>query len=181
MDALSFLIRWLPICSAVVWGAAQSPAIAATRQPLEQTVKASFLFKFAPFVEWPGGALGAAGRPFTICITAQESFGRALDEVVRGQRINGRSITVRRMTAAGDAIGCHILFVGSNGDPAILTAATGLPVLTVSDTAYVPGSMIKFVMKNGRVRFEIDDALARANGLNISSKLLNLAVAVERK
>jgi hypothetical protein len=41
--------------------------------------------------------------------------------------------------------------------------------------------MIQFVNQGGRIRFQIDDGAAKANGLAISSKLLGLAIAVDRK
>lgn len=159
-------------------GAAVSAA-----QPLhlEQAVKASFLFKFAPFVEWPASALAGTGKAFTICISGEDPFGVTLNEVIRGQRIAGRPVEVRRLSEGADAAGCHILFVGRSGTVGNAVAA-GQPVLTVSDRKTgVSGAMIQFVMQNGRVRFQIDDGMARASGLTISSKLLGLAVAVERK
>jgi hypothetical protein len=55
-------------------------------------------------------------------------------------------------------------------------------VLTVTDRGSgAAGGMIQFVMQAGRVRFQIDEGAARANGLTISSKLLELAIAVDRK
>ncbi len=57
----------------------------------------------------------------------------------------------------------------------------GAPILTVTDSSMRgPGSkgVIDFVIKDNRVRFDIDDQAAAKNGLNISSKLLSLAVAV---
>jgi hypothetical protein len=38
--------------------------------------------------------------------------------------------------------------------------------------------MINFIVADNRVRFEIDEAAARRNGLQISSKLLSLAASV---
>jgi len=154
---------------------------AAVTPQLEQAVKASFLFKFAPFVEWPTGAV-AVGKPFTICLSGEDPFGATLDEVVRGQRISGRSVLVRRLTEGTGATGCQMLFAGrsTNPDYAPFTDLSGQPVLTVSDQKNgVPGAMIQFVMQGGRVRFQIDNSAARANGLVISSKLL--ALSVERK
>ncbi|WP_250890245.1 YfiR family protein [Sphingobium nicotianae] len=151
--------------------------------PLEQAVKASFLFKFAPFVEWPDNGAGA-GKPFTICVVGEDPFGATLDEVVRGQRISGRSVNVRRLGDSGNAAGCQMLFAGrsSSAGYAPFAAVAGQPVLTVSDQkSGVQGSMIQFVMQAGRVRFQIDEGAARSNGLVISSKLLGLAISVERK
>lgn len=155
---------------------------AASQQALEQAVKASFLFKFAPFVEWPSDAL-APGRPFTICLAGEDPFGTTLDEVVRGQRISGRPVAVRRLPEDSAAGGCHILFAGrSAGGNSAFADVAGQPVLTVSDRKNgTSGAIIQFVMQGGRVRFQIDNGRARANDLVISSKLLGLAIAVDGK
>lgn len=169
---------------ALVAGAWSGGPRAASPQVLEQAVKASFLFKFAPFVEWPGNAIGAAGKSFTICLSGEDPFGATLDEVVRGQRISGRPVNVRRLGDSGSAAGCQMLFAGRSAAAGYMPFAevAGQPVLTVSDQkSGVAGSMIVFVMQGGRVRFQIDDGAARANGLVINSKLLGLALSVERK
>ena len=158
------------------------PASAAA-PPIEQVVKASYIFKFAPFVEWPAGSFSTAASPFVICLAGQDPFGLVIDEVVRGQRVAGRPIVVRRLGAAAPS-GCQILFLGrptaAGGDP--LAPLAGQPVLTVTDAGSgMGGAIIQFVMQGGRVRFQIDDAGARANGLVISSKLLGLSLAAAKR
>ncbi len=163
--------------------AGPAPAVAA-EPPLEQAVKASFLFKFAPFVEWPPRAFPAPGSAFAICLLGDNPFGTLVDEIVRGQRIGGRRVLVRRLGGPGDAAGCQMLFAGHSGDAgyAPWSGVAGQPVLTISDRSNgVPGAMIQFVNQGGRIRFQIDDGAAKANGLAISSKLLGLAIAVDRK
>ena len=151
---------------------------------LEYAVKANFLYKFAPFVAWPPAALADPAAPFRICVIGDDPFGATLDNAVRGQRIGTHRITVRRATAATRGMGCHVLFVGrsrvqSSAD--MLAAVTGEPVLTVTDPGNgTSGGMIQFVMRNGRIRFTIDATAASASGLNISSKLMELAVAPGR-
>lgn len=159
-------------------GASAGPA------SLEQAVKASFLVKFAPFVEWPSGAPAGTAKDFVICIAGDDPFGPVLDDVVRGQRVAGRPVNVRRLGEGVNAGNCQMLFAGRSTDPgyAPFSAISGQPVLTISDTSSgVRGAMIQLVMQSGRVRFAIDDSAARANGLVISSKLLGLAVKVDRK
>ncbi|API60594.1 hypothetical protein BSL82_15935 [Tardibacter chloracetimidivorans] len=162
-------------------GTVPTSAAAGADPPLEQAVKASFLFKFVPFVDWPANAFASATAPFQICLSGQDPFGPVLDEVVRGQRVHGRTIIVRRLKDANPA-GCNLLFAGetSDLDPDILSGKAAKPILTVTDRSKsVAGGMIDFVMQGGRVRFRIDERAARASGLRISSKLLGLAVAVE--
>lgn len=151
---------------------------------LEQAVKASFLFKFGPFVEWPATAFVPGERTFTICVAGSDPFGSVLDDVVRGQKIGGRPVAVRRLGDAGSPAGCRILFAGPSPatDYAPFASLAGQPVLTVADrSGGPPGAMIQFVTQGGRVRFHIDEGAARANGLKISSKLLGLALSVDRK
>lgn len=161
-------------------------AVPAAKPPLslEQAVKASYLVKFAPFVEWPPRAFSSSSKSFLICIAGEDPFGSQIDEVAYGQKVAGRPIALQRLDAGANASNCQMLFLGrsaqvSNAD---LPNVAGQPVLTVTDrNSGVPGGMIRFVMQAGRVRFQIDEGAARANGLTISSKLLGLAIAVDRK
>src|SRR3546814_7873520 len=84
-------------------GTVPTSAAARADPPLERAVKASFLLKFVPFVDWPANAFGSATAPFQICLNGQEPFGSVLDEVVRGQRVHGRTIIVRRLKDASPA------------------------------------------------------------------------------
>lgn len=151
---------------------------------LEKAVKASYIFKFAPFIEWPAGAFASPVTAFTICISGQDPFGVLMDDVVRGQRIRGRPILIRRLTATAPTSGCHILFMGRLPTPAapIMLAPPGQPVLTISEAdSGTPDGMIRFVMQGTRVRFQIDDDAARANGIVVSSKLLSLSIGAPRR
>lgn len=176
------LARWCAVLVAAfcTCGAVSAPA----QPPLERAVKASFLVKFAPFVEWPQAARATPGNPFIICLSGEDPFGPVLDDAVRGERISGRPVAIRRLSERSDTAGCHMLFAGRSADATYAPFADldGRPVLTVTDSASgMAGGMIQFVMQAGRVRFRIDDGAARANGLVISSKLLGLAVRADAR
>lgn len=140
---------------------------------LEYAVKATYLYKFAPFVEWPATAFASADSPITICVSGTDPFGALLDRATADQRVDGRPIAVHHIASVTADSGCHILFIGDSVSQA-LDAVRGQPVLTVTDDA--PGShgIINFVIRDGKVRFEIDSDAAAQNHLVISSKLLNL-------
>jgi hypothetical protein len=84
------------------------------------------------------------------------------------------------LKTVGRDSGCHILYIG--GPDALHTRQTldtvrGSNCLTVSDTGGTQvGAIINLVVKDNRVRFDIDEAAAVQNGLTISSKLLSLAL-----
>lgn len=150
---------------------------------LEQAIKASYLTKFAPFIGWPAEAFAGPKGALTICISGQDPFGSILDDVARGQKADAHPIVLRRLTGTVPRQGCHILLVGHpNAGGAPLAEVAGLPVLTVTDKSEgVTGGMIQFVKQGGRIRFEINEAAARASGMTISSKLLGLALSVNRR
>jgi hypothetical protein len=158
-------------------------AAEAQEESLEHAVKATYLYQFAPFIEWPGGPTSA---PLELCVVGDDPFGPLLDRAVSGQRIGGRLVELRRLEVAQSDDGCQILYIGGSAQQSAaeaLQATRGAPVLTVTDAAQGPGpkGIIHFVILDNRVRFEIDAEAAAANGLKISSKLLDLAVNVRRR
>lgn len=176
----AFLLRLAAAALAAVM-ALGLPQSALSQDALEYAVKANYLNKFAPFVEWPDAAFVTATSPFYLCIAGDDRFGAALDQAVRGQFVKQHPVTVRRLKNGETANGCHTLFVGSSrGRPAadIVRSVRGDPVLTVTDQS-ARGAIIQFVTLNNRVRFSIDTEAAAANRVNISSKLLSLATTVK--
>jgi hypothetical protein len=159
-----------------------SPGTAwAQGRSIEYAVKAAYLYKFAPFVEWPPAAFSSASSPFQVCILGRDPFGASLDQVVSGQRVDEHRVVVRRLDRVDAASGCHVLYLGATTSQTAaeaLRAVRGSPVLTVAESGRESGAIIKFVVKDNRVRFDIDTAAAAANRVTISSKLLGMAMNV---
>lgn len=188
METLTLLVRAVhrasPAAVLMVLGllGAPGPAAAAEGQSLEQAVKATYLYKFGLFVEWPGAAFASANSAVNLCVVGEDPFGATLDNAVNGQRIGGREIAVRRLKTAGRESGCHILYAGGSEAQQVMAAVRGSGVLTITDAhAGTSAGIINFVIKDNRVRFNIDEAAAAQNGITISSKLLSLALDVKRK
>jgi hypothetical protein len=143
-------------------------------------VKATYLYKLAPFVDWPAASFPAPDSPFDLCVIGDDPFGSVLDRAVAGQRVAGHPIVVHRIAQAQRGSACEMAFVaGSRSQPVkeALHQLAGTPVLTVTDSQSSPG-IVDFVTDEGRVRFRIDDQAAAGNELVISSKLLRLATSV---
>ena len=164
---------------AAAWPAlGQSPG-----NPLERAVKATYLYKFGPFVGWPQTVFAEPGSPVNLCIVGEDPFGAMLDEAVAGQSIGDRPVALHRIARAERQSNCHIMFLsGSSAQPVseALDMVRGSPVLTFTDSTRnaTAKGIIHFVVREDRVRFEIDDYAAAENGITISSKVLNLAVSV---
>jgi len=151
--------------------------------PTEYQVKAAYLYNFGRFVEWPPKV--AAGEFFSVCVLGQDPFGVTLDKTIAGEDINGKKAAVRRIARLQDAALCRILFISlaeENHLKEILAALAGMSVLTVSDIPQFAqrGGMIQFVMRENKVRFEVNLTTAERDGLTMSSQLLKVAVNVRR-
>jgi len=165
--------------SAVLAMSAAPEAARAEGASIEYAVKAAYLYKFAPFVQWPPAAFASPSSPFHLCILGRDPFGTNLDRAVSGQRVEEHPVIVRRLLRVDAASGCHIVYLGASPNQTAaeaLRALRGLPILTVADNGGT-GAIIRFVVKDNRVRFDIDAEAATANRMTISSKLLSLATS----
>jgi len=164
---------------------AETSQASAGEASLELAVKATYLYKLAPFVNWPPEAYASAAAPLVICVQGADPFGQVLDRAVSGQVVGSHPVTVKRLPRIDAESGCHIAYLA--GGPAqsqtqALQAVDGQPVLTVTDEARGGGArgIVHLLLAGGKVRFSIDARQAEAGGVTISSKLLALAVAVKR-
>lgn len=170
------LLRLLPPALALL--ALPAPAAA---PPSDVAVKAAFLTKFPAYVVWPAAVRPRPGAPLQICIVGGDPFGRLIDEAARGQQVDGHPLQVRRLSAPGQAGGCHVAFVQGSA-PGLMQGLQGKPMLTVTDArGGAQGGMIHFVIHQGRVRFNIDQAQASRSGVGISSRLLGIALTVRQR
>jgi len=162
-------------------------------KPTEYQVKATYLYNFSRFVEWPSKVTQAQSDPFVICVLGQDPFGPALNAILADETIAGKSVVAKRIPAAipvailasQDAANCRVLFISSSEDKRlkeILTSLGTASVLTVSDLPEFVrrGGMVQFVLEGNRVRFEVNLATAEHAGLTLSSELLKVATNVRR-
>lgn len=162
---------------------ATAAAGADARSGLEYQVKAAFLFNFAKFVEWPPDAFEGPLDPVVICVVGKDPFGESLDSVVRGETVNGRRLVVRRPRNPVEIRDCQIIFLARaerDYQDEVLASVEGGSILTVGedDGFLTDGGIIRFVLDENRVRFEVNLAAAEASRLKLSSQLLRLARSV---
>jgi hypothetical protein len=164
---------------------ADAGGAAAQQKASEMQVKMAFLPKFAAYINWPPGALGAPADPIQLCIIGQDPFGSSLDAAVARQTIDQHPLVVRRLENTQNAGTCHVAFIGGaaqQSTSAMLQALRELPVLTITDARLgsVRG-MVHFAVKDGRVGFHIDEAAAAHSKLGISARLMNIALSVRQR
>lgn len=167
------LLFLVPVCSAQ------------QAHPTETQVESAYLYNFGKFVKWPADRV-AGSDSLQICLLGQDPFGAVLDATVAGEKIDGRAITVRRLSTIDDSSPCGILFISSSEEArlsAVLAIAQRSGALTVSNMPRFAerGGTIGFVMQQDRIRFEVNRAAAEQAHLTLSSELLKVASKVINK
>lgn len=146
------------------------------------SVEAVYLYRFSGYVEWPPEALSYPR--FTIAVLGDDEVAEALSRVLTDRSVGGLPATVRRARNVRDLGDTQLVYIGEGyrGDLRALISSLGhRPVLVVTDelNGLGAGSMVNFVITEGKVRFEVSLASATRAGLKISSQLLAVAVRVQ--
>ena len=140
-------------------------------------LKAAFVLNFMKFTAWPEQRTPDA-RTLTLCATDGHPLAGQLHEL-EGRDVRGLGVRLVHHTG-NDVQPCDVVFVTAADAPtlqALQRATAARPILTISDRAgFIDrGGMIEMKLVNGRTRFDINLAAARAAGLTLSSQLLQLA------
>ncbi|MDB6054107.1 MAG: YfiR family protein [Verrucomicrobiales bacterium] len=149
----------------------------------EYQLKAVFLLNFARFTEWPSSAFENPHAPLVIATLGKNPFNDALEDVVRGETVNGRPIAVAHYSSLESIEKAHILFICESESGQIeklINAFSGKPILAVSDLENfaVRGGMVRFITKNNKIGLRVNLGTLKASQLTMSSKLLRSAELV---
>lgn len=144
----------------------------------ERAVRAAFVFNLTKYVSWPGArdrlVIGVVGEPDT---------GAVLKQVLDGKVSDGRRIAVVLHTPDSELSECDLLYVGGVSPAtlrSILNRTGKRAVLTVgdSDRFVRSGGMVGLVRSGDQIEVEVNLEALRSRQLDMSSRLLNLAVLV---
>ena len=157
-----------------------SHSVAMADSMVEYQVKAAFIYNFIAFTHWPD----STGQTINLCVYGEDYFGNEINKL-ESRSINKRHIKVIRIDNVEKLKECQAIFFSksvSNNLSNILVNLQNEPILTLADTpnATSKGITINMSLVNEKIVFEINLAIARESGLDISSKLLQLAVKVHQ-
>jgi hypothetical protein len=147
----------------------------------QEDIKATFLYNFAKFVDWPESSFDRTVDAFRIEIVGRDPFDGRLDQLMIGKHMHDRPIEVIHSLSHTYQTVVHVAFVSAsemNRVDSLLLEYRRNHVLTVSDIADFAqrGGMIGFISDAGAVRFRINQAAVEQAQLRMSARLLALGV-----
>lgn len=176
--------RWCLFLAACFLSSLAGAVGAQSSSNIELQIKAAYLLKFGNYVAWPPETFAGADKSFRIGIIGADELADELAQMVVGRSVNGHPITVRKLRATESTSDIHLLFVGYPSGARLtdlLAQLQGHPTLVVTDSAQALtyGSMINFLVVDGRLRFEVAPRNAARGKLDISARLLATAYKVK--
>lgn len=171
--------RWLLVFLLMLAQLFASPVTHADEM-LEYQVKAAFIYNFIAFTQWPGSTDSA----INLCLYGEDYFGNEIDKL-QNKMVAARPIKVIRVSNSNQLPQCQAVFFSksvNNNLADLINSLENYPILTLADTpnAISRGIIINMNLVNEKIVFEINLATARKSGLDISSKLLQLAAKVHQ-
>lgn len=151
----------------------------------EYDVKAGYIFKFIYFVNWPENTFQKSESTINFAIVGENPFGDSFKKIM-GKTINGNVLVIDEIKTddlISNSSKYQIIFICSSElkqMSRILKTFDGKPVLTISDidSFLDKNGMINFIVREGNIRFEINDSAIKNAGLNIRSAMKRQAVRI---
>lgn len=150
------------------------PSVGQTEEAFQ--IKAAFLYNFTKFISWPA-AMEQQGGDLRLCLFNGNPFGQYVYQLA-GRKVRNFKLQVLEPASTAELATCNIVFMtGTDRVGHALASVAKLPVLTVSDQSGFAsnGGAIELISEDNRIRFDVNLQRVRDSGLEMSSKLLQLA------
>ncbi|WP_292916113.1 YfiR family protein [Nitrosomonas sp.] len=175
------LKRWIGRFMLTLWlsfGLPLAHETARADNTLEYQVKAAFIYNFIAFTQWPDNS----DATINLCLYGEDYFGQEIDKL-QSRTVGTRPIKVSRISNPQQLVQCQAVFFSKSVNDNLAELIPELadkPILTLADSSNAAsrGVAINMSLINEKVIFEINLGVARKAGLDISSKLLQLAIKV---
>jgi len=155
----------------------------AQNSPYEKELKAAYLYQFLRFVQWDNNFEEKISDAYYITILGDEELVSYFDPILK-KKVLGRNLVVKSVKSIKDVELSHILYISSESflnDGKIPESIKNSGMLLVGETVNFSerNGIIGFYKKDGRIKFSINNGIAKESKIKISSKLLVLASIVE--
>ena len=155
-----------------------------TPQATEYELKAALLHKFVKYVEWPAPRFADKASPIVIGVLGKDPFGETLERTFGDKKVGERGFELLRLRDISEVKRCHVLFLPDeerDQEKKVLQAVAGQSILLVGETEGFAsrGGTINLYIEEKHLKFEINQEVAKEQGLAISSNLLKLAKIVK--
>jgi hypothetical protein len=139
-----------------------------------------FVYSFTRYVIWPDTYNSG---DFEIMVLGDSPIIDELKAMAQAKKVGDRSIKVTKITSPTDIRKCNMLFVSASKTaliPEVMEKINTQSILVISEEvgAAQKGSDINFIVKDGKLAFELNQASVTRQGLRVSNELSRLAILI---
>jgi hypothetical protein len=164
-------------------GLSLSPRASHASEDKLERIKIAFVYKFLGVIDWPHGAHPNPSSELTLGVVGDNTMLRRFS-VLSGKFVDKRRLSIKRINPKKPRIGgISVLYVSKSNQKHLDQLYTNLadaPVLTITEgnREMLQSTIIVLHEKEGFIRFDINNTLARSKGIKLNAKLLELAEKV---
>lgn len=151
-------------------------------QAQKEKYQSLFIYNFTKYIEWPNSY--NSGK-FVIGVIGDTEISESIMAMAKSKKKtgNGFVMEVKNFSSVDQIEDCNILFVSEENVGSlqkICDRTISKPMLIVTDTPGMANqcSIINFVEKDGKIKFELNESNALSRGLIISGSLASLAIII---
>ncbi|HYC83915.1 MAG TPA: YfiR family protein [Chryseosolibacter sp.] len=153
--------------------------VAAQERPTHE-IHAAMLYNFIKYVQWPNE--GEAGD-FIVGVLGEENVFNTLKTWYDGKPKGTKKYVIRKLASAAEAGDCQVVYVGKSKSKEfenIKSSVAGKSILTITDGNGLgqKGSCINFKVIDGKLKFELNQAVVTSANLKVSGQLTSMAIMI---
>jgi len=139
-----------------------------------------FIYSFTRYVQWPDAYNQG---DFEIMVLGDSPILEELKAMAQAKKVGDRTIKITRISSPSEIRKCNMLFVPdekSDQIADIVTRVSNQSILIVTEEKGLAskGSDINFIVKDGKLAFELNQASVNKQGLKVSNELTRLAILI---
>lgn len=146
-------------------------------------LKVAYIYNIANFTRWPDSTWDKLSDAFILCSYGTDIISSGLDKL-ESKLINKRPTLVINVKEDQDLKDCNALYINTDQRRSyryLLSKINQQNVLVIANNTpfFDFGSLINLIEKDKRLRFQVSKKQLSKSQLNLSSKLLKLAILVD--
>jgi hypothetical protein len=143
-------------------------------------IHSAMLYNFIKYVQWPNE--GESGN-FVVGVIGEDDVFNTLKSWYDGKPKGSKKYVIKKLASAAEAGDCQVVYVGkskSKDFEVIKSSITGKPILTITDGIGLgqKGSCINFKIVDGKLKFELNQAVVTSSNLKVSGQLSSMAIVI---
>jgi len=151
----------------------------AQERPLHE-IHAAMVYNFIKYIQWPNES--ETGE-FIVGIIGDDNLFNTLKQSYDGKPKGSKKYAIRKLNSASEAGDCHVVYVSKSKNKefdSIKSSVSGKSVLTITDSNGLgqKGSCINFKVIDGKLKFELNQAVVTGANLKVSGQLSSMAILI---